>query len=93
MLLTRGMTGQRLKCISIKDSNKELVDVPTPDWCRQITLGTNLDFASEKFSFFASSPVNPSQPFEYHFNSMQCKTIAPKATIKPCFFLLTCFLS
>jgi len=93
MLLTRGMTGQRLKCIGTKDPNKELVDVPTPDWCRQITLGTNLDFASEKFSFFASSPVNPSQPFEYHFNSTQCKTIPPKAIIKPFYSIFTFSLS
>eukprot|EP00210_Caulerpa_lentillifera_P000462 g445.t1 len=75
MLLTRDINGHSLKCIAIEDKDTNVIDIPTPDWCRQITLGTNLDFSSEKFSFFASSPVHQSQPFEYHFDSMQCKTI------------------
>jgi len=72
MLLIRTFRGQGLKVVDMETERREPVDVPLPGWCRQITLGANLDFYSDNFCFFASSPIHKTEAFEYNFTTKQC---------------------
>ena len=72
VLLTRSFRGQELKIIDLDADPRTPSNVPLPEWCRQITLGANLDFLSDNFCFFISSPIQKTQAFEYNFTTKEC---------------------
>jgi len=58
--------------INLDEKNVVPMDVPLPSWCKQITLGANLDFYSKHFTFFVSSPIHKARAFDYSFTSGEC---------------------
>ena len=62
--------------LSLLDSSKV---VPLPEWAHDVVPGVNADYNSSTFRMGLSSPVRPSQHYDYHFESGRLEKLSSSA--------------